>query len=248
MPPTALPPGVPSRRFGVRTVLLAGAFVLVAVPFLLLLLLVEGNAEGLRRIDGAVRDSLHSYAVERPAFVTVMEAFSFAGNSATWWTVFAVVVLWLLRRRLPRLATYVAVTALLSSLLNSAMKELVHRARPVLPDPVSQAHGLSFPSGHAQAAIVGYGILILVFLPALRGVWRRVAVVAAVLIVFSIGFSRVALGVHYASDVLAGYVLGAAWLAVMTAAFSAWRQERGLPPVHPREGLEPDQADRLSPR
>ena len=50
-------------------------------------------------------------------------------------------------------------------------------------------------------------------------------------------FSRLALGVHYLSDVVGGIVLGLAWLAVSTATFSIWRVERGRPPVHPTEGL-----------
>lgn len=247
MPPTVLPTGLPSRRFGARTILLAVAFVLVAVPFLLILLLIEGNFAALGRLDAGARDSLHAYAVDHEGFVTAMRLISLVGSTPAWVVLLAVVVGWLLWRRLPRLATYVAVTVLLSSLLNSAIKEIVNRTRPALPNPVEHASGLSFPSGHAQAAVVGYGILILVFLPALHGAWRRVVVVAAVVMVLVIGFSRVALGVHYVSDVAAGYILGAAWLMAMTSLFSAWRQERGLPPVHPREGLEPDQAEQLSP-
>jgi undecaprenyl-diphosphatase len=52
--------------------------------------------------------------------------------------------------------------------------------------------------------------------------------------------------VHYVSDVLAGYVLGAAWVALMAAVFGAWRRERGRPPVDPAEGLEPEAAPRLA--
>jgi undecaprenyl-diphosphatase len=92
---------------------------------------------------------------------------------------------------------------------------------------------------------VGYTVLLLVFLPALRGGWRKAAVAVAVFMVLLTGFARIGLGVHYLSDVLAGYVLGAAWVAAMTAAFSAWRQERGRTPVHPSEGLAPEDADRL---
>ena len=72
---------------------------------------------------------------------------------------------------------------------------------------------MSFPSGHAQNAVVAWGVLLLVFLPVLRGRWRVVAVIAAVAVVLAIGFARVALSVHFVSDVLAGYALGAAWLA-----------------------------------
>lgn len=88
--------------------------------------------------------------------------------------------------------------------------------------------------------MVCYAVLLLVFLPLLGGSWRTVAVGSAVLMVAAIGFSRVALGVHYVSDVLAGYVLGAAWVAAITAAFGAWRRERGRPAVEPAEGLEPE--------
>lgn len=247
MSDSPLPPGRAGRRFGLRTALLAVAFVLVTLPFLLLLLLVLDKSSDLNRIDASVRDSLYSYAVDHPVFVSAMRLVSMSGNSAAWWAVLGLVVLWLLWRRLPRLAAFVATTALLSSVLNVVVKELVHRARPVLPDPVAHAGGLSFPSGHAQAAVVGYGILILVFLPVLSAAWRQVATGLAVLMVLAVGFSRIALGVHYASDVLAGYVLGAAWLAAMTAAFSAWRRERGCPTVHPSKGLEPEQAERLGP-
>jgi undecaprenyl-diphosphatase len=110
-----------------------------------------------------------------------------------------------------------------------------------LPDPVAHANGMSFPSGHAQSATVAAAVLLLVFLPALRGARRRLAVVVAVAFVAAIGFARVALGVHYVSDVLAGYALGAAWVAAMTASFSAWRRELGHRGVDLEEGLEPEQ-------
>jgi undecaprenyl-diphosphatase len=64
--------------------------------------------------------------------------------------------------------------------------------------------------------------------------------------VLGIGLSRVALGVHYVSDVLAGYALGAAWVAAMVASFNVWRREDGLPPVvHPDQGLDGEHVDRL---
>jgi membrane-associated phospholipid phosphatase len=115
----------------------------------------------------------------------------------------------------------------------------------VLDNPVAHESGTSFPSGHAQAAVVGYAVLLLVFLPILHGAGRRIAICVAVLMVLGIGLSRVALGVHYVSDVLAGYVLGAAWVAAMIASFNVWRQRDGLSSTHPEAGLEPEHADRL---
>ena len=74
--------------------------------------------------------------------------------------------------------------------------------------------------GILRAAVVGYGVLLLLLLPALTHTGRRVAVLVAVLMVV-IGFSRVALAAHFVSDVLAG--LGAVWLGLMTAIFRPWR-------------------------
>lgn len=235
------------RRFGARSLLLAGALVLLAVPFLTLLLLVEDHSTGLREVDDGARDALHSLVRQHALLVRLLQLLSLSGTTLAWTLVFVPITGWLLWRRLPRLAAFVAVTVGLSSLLNNVVKTLVHRARPVLSDPVAHASGSSFPSGHAQAAVVGYGVLLLVFLPTLRGGRRRVALALAAVMVLGIGFSRVGLGVHYVSDVLAGYALGAAWLAGMTAAFSAWRRERGRPPVHPAEGLAPEQAGKLTP-
>jgi undecaprenyl-diphosphatase len=232
-------------RFGARAVLAGAALVLVAVPFALLLFLVEDRWRPLLRVDAGARDSLYELALEHDWFVAVMKAVSFAGSGFVYWPLFTALAAWLAVRRLPRLALFTAVTMLGSTLLNRAVKAAVDRARPVLPDPVARAEGLSFPSGHAQSAVVALGLLLLVFLPVLHGARRTAALAGAAIMVLLIGFSRVALGVHYVSDVLAGYVLGAAWLAVTTAAFSAWRRERGRPPVEPERGLEPEAAPRL---
>jgi membrane-associated phospholipid phosphatase len=153
---------------------------------------------------------------------------------------FALTLLLMEDKWVPRLALFVVITGAGSSLLNTVVKSSVHRLRPVLTDPVAREPGLSFPSGHAQAAMVGYGVLLLVFLPILHGVWRTVAVATAVFMVLAIGFSRIALGVHYLSDVIGGFILGAAWVAAMAAAFNAIRVDRGLRAASPGEGLEPD--------
>jgi len=75
-----------------------------------------------------------------------------------------------------------------------------HRLRPVSTNPVAHATGRSFPSGHAQPAIVGYSVPPLVFLPVLHGAWRKAAWTLAIFMVVAIGLSRVALGVHFVSD------------------------------------------------
>jgi membrane-associated phospholipid phosphatase len=123
----------------------------------------------------------------------------------------------------------------------------VNRPRPLVSHPLVHAPGASFPSGHAQAAVTGYAVLLLVFMPVLTPRWRRVAVVVAAFMVLAIGFSRVALAAHFLSDVVAGFILGAAWTAAMTALFSAWQLQRGHPEVHPAKGLAPEESARLGP-
>jgi len=227
-------------RFGARAVFAGAALLLVAVPFGLLLFLVEDSWRPLVRIDGGARDDLHAVALDHDGLVSALKTLSTIGSAVVYIPLFAAVAAWLAwRQRLPRLAAFVVVTMTGSVLLNSLVKLAVDRARPVLDDPVAHAAGMSFPSGHAQSAMVAASVLLLVFLPLLRGAWRWVAVGVAVVYVLAIGFARVTLGVHYVSDVLAGYVLGAAWVAAMVAAFNAWRRDRGRPAADPAEGLEP---------
>jgi membrane-associated phospholipid phosphatase len=222
----AAPPPQPGARFGARALLAALALALVAVPFGLLLFLVQDRWPPLLEVDDGARDSLHSFAVTHAGVVTAMQTLSTIGSAVVYLPLFALVAAWLLRTGRPRLAIFVAVTAAGSAGLNALVKLAVHRARPVLPDPVAHANGLSFPSGHAQSAMVAASLLGLLALPRLHGAWRAVAVAAGVAWVLAIGFARVFLGVHFVSDVLAGYVLGAAWVAAMTAAFRAWHRER----------------------
>lgn len=214
-------------RFGARALLAALALGLVAVPFGVLLLLVRERWAPLLSADTSVARDLHAFALSSDAFVGLMKALSAIGSAAAYLPAFAVLAAVLVRRRLPRLAVFAVVTVLGSSALNALVKIAVDRARPALPDPVASASGLSFPSGHAQAAVVCYAVLLIVLAPMLDRRGRRVAMCGAGLMALAIGFSRVALGVHYVSDVLAGYVLGAAWVAAMTAAFAAWRRDRG---------------------
>ena len=218
----------------------------MAVPGALTLLLVEDKWAALVRADNGARDRLDDFAVTHTVFVGAVRLISDSGSAAAWVIVLTFVLLWLLWRRLPRLALFVVITTAGSSLLNTVVKTAVHRPRPVLIHPVAHQPGPSFPSGHAQAAVVGYAVLLLVFLPILQGVWRRVAVTFAMLMVLAIGFSRIALGVHYLSDVIGGYVLGAAWVAAMTAVFNALRVDLRTGPVDVREKLGPERGPRLS--
>lgn len=243
----AVPDERAARRFGVHGVLAFVAVFLAAVPFGIVVILVREKTGWLRTIDLRAAANMHAYDESHPWFVKGMKVITNSGSTPAWIIILTAAGGWLVYRRLYRLASFLAVTAIGSSLLNAAIKRAVGRTRPVLVHPIATATGKSFPSGHTQAAIVGYGILVLVFLPAIGRRWRPVAVAVAAVMVVLIGFSRVALGVHFVSDVVGALIIGSAWLLAMTAAFSAWRQERHLGPVRAVAGLEPENADRLDP-
>jgi undecaprenyl-diphosphatase len=232
-------------RFGLRAGLAGLALTLVAFPFGLLLVLVRDRWGPLLDLDQRASDGLHDVAVRHDAFVAVLKVVSTIGSAAVYTPLFALLAFWLYVRGLRRLAAFVAVTVIGGPIINTLVKTAVDRARPDLADPVAHAAGYSFPSGHAQSATVAAGVLLLVFLPALRGRARTAALVAAPAWVVLVCFSRVGLGVHFVSDVVGGVILGAAWVAATTALFSAWRRETGRPAVEPAQGLEPEAADRL---
>lgn len=218
------------RRLGRR---LAVAFVATAglgVPFLLLALLVRSNFPPLRRLDLAVARDLNELARGSDRLVDALVVIARVGDPNVFRAAAAVVLVWLLVRRRFRLALWTVAAVAGGSLLGVLLKLAVGRARPVLDEPVAHAAGLSFPSGHALNSVVGAGVLLLVLGPLLPPAARRVAWAAGVLVVLVIGFDRVALGVHYLSDVVAGWAVGAFWLAVTAAAFEMWRREVGLPP------------------
>ena len=102
-----------------------------------------------------------------------------------------------------------ALTIVLASIANSSLKVAIARERPDLLEPLVVEHGFSFPSGHSALGMVAYGILaVLVSRSRLPAPWRTVIVIALGALVAFIGISRIWLGVHYPTDVIAGWVAG----------------------------------------
>ncbi|MEU9886647.1 phosphatase PAP2 family protein [Sphaerisporangium sp. NPDC051011] len=211
------------RSLGLRLTLATAAVFLVLVPFTLLAVLVQTSFGPLNDLDQGVARDLHTYAVAHPGWVTFLQAWTDVMSPGVWRVLVGLAMIWLLFRRAPRLALWAATTITVGGLLGVALKEVTARARPHLPDPVALAPGSSFPSGHALNATLGAGILVLLLLPLLKARWRTVAWVVAAVIALGVAYTRVALGVHWVSDVVAGIVLGVAVIAATTAAFETWR-------------------------
>jgi undecaprenyl-diphosphatase len=112
-------------------------------------------------------------------------------------------------------------------LLNVLLKTAFHRHRPGFYDPFLSLTNYSFPSGHTMAATVFYGVLAAFAVRNLRDWrWQVLAVLLAGLMILLIGFSRVYLGAHYLSDVLAASAEGLAWLALSLTAVETIRRRR----------------------
>jgi membrane-associated phospholipid phosphatase len=226
----------PDRSLGLRLTLTASAAVLILIPFSVLTLFVVTAWPPLRRLDVRLAESLHADTVANPGLVSALQLWTDAFGPGPLRVLVGLVAVWLWWRGARRVAIWAVVTMVAGGLLGASLKLLFGRDRPEFLDPVSHATGYSFPSGHSLTAALAAGVLLLVFLPfaarpasaRARGAARWGMCVAAVAVAVATGLSRIALGVHWLSDVLAGWTLGVAVVAATTAAFATWRgQSRG---------------------
>lgn len=110
-------------------------------------------------------------------------------------------------------------------LLNDAFKDIFHRQRPVILRLVS-ASGFSFPSGHSMTSMSFYGLLVYIAWNNIDNKIIRYSVsILLCILILLIGISRIYLGVHYASDVLAGFSAGLVWLSVVVTVFNKYKRK-----------------------
>jgi len=235
------------KRYGLRLTLFALAIVLATLPFGLLLKAVVDRNPRLQSFDTALSEHLYGWTRGQEILVLILKVLSFLGKPLWFYILIGGVSIYLFRLKRIRLMTFLIATTAGGGIVDTIIKVAVNRGRPEVEIPLIHAVGKSFPSGHAMTSTIAYGALLLIFMPLVPRRWRPTALGATVLLVLAIGFSRLALGVHFVTDVIGGYVLGLSWLIAATAAFSIWRQERGRKPVEVKEGVEPEAARDLKP-
>jgi membrane-associated phospholipid phosphatase len=222
----------------------AGGFVVLVPAGLVLLGLLAAGPVGAA--DRWVADGVNALVAPHPTLVGVLVVATSLGATPTAAVVLGTLVAVLLIRRRARLAVYVAVTAIGGAALSPTLKVLVGRLRPVVPEPVAGAGGYSFPSGHATTVTIMVGVSLLVLLPAVPARWQRALMLAGICVAVLVGLTRVALGVHFVSDVVAGWLLGSAWVALTATAFRRWcTADRS--PLLLVQGLEPAAGPDLEP-
>jgi membrane protein DedA with SNARE-associated domain/membrane-associated phospholipid phosphatase len=188
--------------------------------------------EAAARLDARV----HAFVVaHRVGWLTmIMRNVTWLGSSYVLVPVLVAVTAVLLRRRSRRGVGQVWAAFLGAVALYALAKPLAHRPRPPATDLIGHVSGPAYPSGHATQAIATWGMLAVV-LAASRTPRARVWLLStAAVVVLLVGASRVYLGAHWPTDVLAGYALGATWLALVVA-LRLRRGDRsvGQPPGRP---------------
>lgn len=215
-----------SRGAGPRAVCLRYCAATGAV-FLLLLAFVAGRWAPLTDTDRRIAVAFHSFGVLHPGWTRVNRVLSDGfWDPSTMRALLAVCLLWLLWRGARRQALWLAVCGLLGWVLQQAVKAAVGRPRPHWPDPLATAGFAAFPSGHAMTAAISCGALLWLFLLRRPGAGTRRRVAAWLLAwvsVIGVGLTRIYLGVHWPSDVLGGWLLGAAVLTGTAALCEPWR-------------------------
>ncbi|MFJ9895406.1 phosphatase PAP2 family protein [Streptomyces sp. NPDC091280] len=210
-------PSRPTRR--PTTVVLVLALALCSA---LLLTLVAVEWRPLIGLDDRIAATTHRWAVEEHGVTRVCRVLTdWVWDPLTLRLLCAAIAVWLVWRRSAWwTALWLAATCALGTLLQQSLKALVGRARPVWPDPVDSAHYAAFPSGHAMTATVVCGLLLWLLRrhDAGAAVWRT-AMTAAVVSVEGVGLTRVWLGVHWPSDVVGGWLLGALLVAAAVGVY-----------------------------
>jgi undecaprenyl-diphosphatase len=205
------------RGFGGLDRTVHAALLISAAVFGLLLAAVESGLAGHGSVDARVDSTAHRFVLSHPAVLDAARMLTRLGapTVVTVVTLVAAAVLVVLGRC--RAALFVGAVRIATQLADSAVKDLVARPRPKFAHPVDHASGWSFPSGHAAGAASVYLPLAVVAcaLWAARSV-RVVAWSLAVPACLAVASSRVLLGVHHPSDVIAGLALGVALTAAAT--------------------------------
>ena len=198
-------------RLALGTLLFAGMLAAIAALFFFGWLAEEMLDGDTRRFDESVRQFVHDFAT--PVLTIIMQTASFLG-STLFLTIFGVIiVIALYLRKHRRGAMLFTITTVGASILLITLKLAFRRVRPEPFFDTILPASYSFPSGHSLAAFCFYGALAEILSERTDKLWQQTLVwISAVTMISLIGISRIYLGVHHPSDVVAGYAVGLIWV------------------------------------
>ncbi len=222
----------PVQRYAARLVVLMLAVSLVGLA-LGWVVVAATRTDGVLAADNAIGKALHDRTCDTWMWPAAL-ALSIPGWPLFLYLIVGAAIVFLLLRRERAVIAFLVVTGLTGGIVDTLVKEGINRRRPLLGGCNVGLEGKSFPSGHLMSATISYGMLLLVLLPLARALWlRRAAIGAVVFALLASVVARSAVGAHYTSDLVGGFLLGLLWLSAATWAFSRFRDERGerWPPI-----------------
>ena len=231
---STLPPRVVVRPPATPLLIISGIAMVVGLAVLI-------SADLTTGFDQAIIDALRSPLIED--LLSPLRAITELGSTVAVIAVAAISFAFALAIGPWRHGLIAAITILLASIANGTLKVVIGRERPALLEPLIVERGFSFPSGHSALGMVAYGLLaVLVSRSRLPAPWRTAIIVALGALVVLIGISRIWLGVHYPTDVIAGWVAG----GVIVLAYAALT--RRVSPEPAAEAVDADPAGQRSDR
>ena len=192
---------------------------ILSIPFLIVAFANFFQWTWLNKIDTAIGQAIIQYRGQGlTTFFRHLTKMGNVGFSAMLIGII-VIVLFLMLNDKHISIWYLLTTAIGAGALNQIVKYLFQKDRPTVEHLIDQG-GYSFPSGHAMGSIIIYGALLYIVFKLINNqVIKTLALVATMILVGLIGLSRVYLGVHFPSDIIGGYALGAAWLTLSIGLF-----------------------------
>ena len=210
------------KRLPLRILLLMLLF--VAALFLFTLIVHEVLSENEQEFDIQVFHFFYNYIIA-PGLTPLMKFFTFMGSVPIQITIYLGLLFFYFFIKKQKSTAWDIITIGVSGLLLTVLlKDIFQRARPVNP-LINSAFGYSFPSGHASTSFILYGLL--TYLIAKENISVLIKYILAIVLIslsLVIGFSRIYLRVHYASDVLAGFCTGYAWLFISVSLLKYFRK------------------------
>jgi undecaprenyl-diphosphatase len=209
----------------IGALLVASLAVAMGALVLLAWLAEEVRAGATMRFDNGVRAWVHGFA--SPTVTAVMRFVTELGSPGLF-AAFAISVVFFLLKGWKRGAMWLILSVAGAAILELTLKHAFHRQRP-LAFFGHEPHSYSFPSGHSLFSFCFYGTLAGLINARVRSLWLRILVGAsAALLILAIGLSRIYLGVHYPSDVLAGYLTALMWVSSLVVADRLHKTRKGL--------------------
>ncbi|MCK9368548.1 phosphatase PAP2 family protein [Candidatus Dojkabacteria bacterium] len=214
------------RQIKLKSIILIST--IVVGLFLFLKLSAEvWEKESIINIDQIVSNWV--YTLRTPFITSVMKFITSLAGLGTIAILFIIFFIVLIIIKKSKYIIPLIITVSINFLFVQGVKILFARPRPETTSALITADSFSFPSGHTLIAITFYGFLILYLLMILKSkVLKYISVISGAIIILSVGFSRIYLGVHWPSDVIASLLIGTVWLSTLLLLFEYRKEIKGV--------------------